>query len=156
MSGEAASILATCLVTGIPDELPEMPQWDDTVDHAPARRQVLTQQEKQLAIRNALRYFPKHLHEILAQEFIKELNSFGRVIMWRYRPTESEFPHSIPGDKSRRWIWGRGCICGGSNIRPPSRMAARSVGTLRQRPRSTQMRHNWKSSDGDKPGSRAG
>ncbi len=41
MSEEAASILATCLVTGIPDELPEMPQWDNTVDHAPARRQQL-------------------------------------------------------------------------------------------------------------------
>ena len=90
MSGEATSILAACLVTGIPDELPKMPQWDDDVDHAPARRQVLTQQEKQLAIRNALRYFPKQLHETLAKEFIQELNTFGRVIMWRYRPTEYE------------------------------------------------------------------
>ena len=90
MSGEVASILAACLVSGIPDELPEMPPWDDGVDHAPARRQVLSHQEKQLAIRNALRYFPKHLHATLAKEFSQELNSFGRVIMWRYRPTEYE------------------------------------------------------------------
>ena len=87
MSEEVASILAACLVSGIPDELPEMPQWDDGVDHAPARRQILSQQEKKLAIRNALRYFPSHLHATLAKEFSQELNTFGRVIMWRYRPT---------------------------------------------------------------------
>ena len=90
MSEEAAAILAANLVIGISNELPEKPPWDETVDHAPARRQVLTQSEKLLAIRNALRYFPKHLHEILSKEFIEELNTFGRVIMWRFRPTEYE------------------------------------------------------------------
>lgn len=90
MPEQVSTILADCLTGGIGDELPEMPAWDDTVDHAPARRQILSPQEKKLAIRNALRYFPKHLHASLAKEFSAELNDFGRVIMWRYRPTEYE------------------------------------------------------------------
>ena len=90
MSEEVAAILASHLITGIPNGLPEMPTWDESVDHAPARRQVLTQPEKLLAIRNALRYFPKNLHAVLAKEFFEELDTFGRIIMWRYRPTEYE------------------------------------------------------------------
>ncbi len=75
---------------GIPKIIPSMPDWDDTVDHAPPRRQVLTASEKQLALRNALRYFPAEQHATLAGEFLEELNSFGRIIMWRYRPTGYE------------------------------------------------------------------
>ena len=87
---EQWSSLREHIGAGIPDTLPEMPAWDDSVDHAPARRQVLNSTEKKLAIRNALRYFPEHLHQTLAPEFKQELDTFGRVIMWRYRPIEYE------------------------------------------------------------------
>ena len=75
---------------GIPENIPSMPDWDESVDHAPPRRQVLTATEKQLALRNALRYFPTEQHASLAGEFLQELNTFGRIIMWRYRPTAYE------------------------------------------------------------------
>ena len=75
---------------GIPTLLPEHPGISVDVDHAPARRQILTQEEKKLALRNALRYFPKHLHSELASEFAQELNTYGRIWMMRYRPTEYE------------------------------------------------------------------
>ena len=75
---------------GIPENIPSMPDWDESVDHAPPRRQVLTAAEKQLALRNALRYFPTEQHASLAGEFLQELNTFGRIIMWRYRPTAYE------------------------------------------------------------------
>ena len=81
---------------GIPDELPAHPGLDSTVDHAPKRRQILSPIEKKLALRNALRYFDKKHHEILAKEFASELHTFGRIIMWRFRPTEYEMrAHSI-------------------------------------------------------------
>jgi len=75
---------------GIPTLLPEHPGISVDVDHAPARRQILTQEEKKLALRNALRYFPKHLHSELSSEFAQELNTYGRIWMMRYRPTEYE------------------------------------------------------------------
>ena len=89
---------------GIPDELPAHPGLDSAVDHAPKRRQILSPIEKKLALRNALRYFDKKHHEILAKEFASELHTFGRIIMWRFRPTEyemrahsiSEYPARIP------------------------------------------------------------
>ena len=73
---------------GIPTLLPEHPGISDDVDHAPYRRQILTQDEKRLALRNALRYFPEELHSDLASEFAAELNTYGRIWMMRYRPTE--------------------------------------------------------------------
>ncbi len=73
---------------GIPDDLPSMPPPDDAVDHAPPRRPVLLPREKTLAVRNALRYFPRHLHARLAAEFARELESDGRIYMRRYRPVE--------------------------------------------------------------------
>ena len=54
------------------------------------RRQILSLSEKKLALKNALRYFPPHLHEALASEFAEELNEYGRIWMMRYRPTEYE------------------------------------------------------------------
>ncbi|MBT5391390.1 MAG: urocanate hydratase [Euryarchaeota archaeon] len=86
MGGES-SALRISLGEGIPENIPSMPEWDDSVDHAPPRRQILSPKEKQLALRNALRYFPKEQHIQLAGEFLDELNTFGRIIMWRYRPT---------------------------------------------------------------------
>ena len=88
--GAETSALRMSLGEGIPEIIPEPQAWDDTVDHAPPRRQILTPKEKKLALRNALRYFPVNQHEVLASEFLDELNSFGRIIMWRYRPTEYE------------------------------------------------------------------
>jgi len=75
---------------GIPDSLPVHPGISDDVDHAPKRRQILSLSEKKLALKNALRYFPPHLHEALASEFADELNEYGRIWMMRYRPTEYE------------------------------------------------------------------
>ena len=78
------------LAEGIPMSLPPLPDWDESVDHAPPRRQILNGKEKRLALRNALRYFPVEHHAVLAPEFLNELGTFGRIIMWRYRPTEYE------------------------------------------------------------------
>ena len=72
---------------GIPDELPPAPPDAPDVDHAPARRQVLSDSDKGLALTNALRYFPPHLHERLAPEFAAELARDGRIYMRRYRPS---------------------------------------------------------------------
>lgn len=73
---------------GIPTVLPEHPGISEDVDHAPARRQILSSKEKKLALRNALRYFPENLHGELANEFVEELETYGRIWMMRYRPTE--------------------------------------------------------------------
>ena len=86
--GDEYNGLRAYLGEGIPSAIPPHPGIDDSVDHAPKRRQILTPGEKKLALRNALRYFPTTQHSILAPEFAEELNSFGRIIMWRYRPTE--------------------------------------------------------------------
>ena len=73
---------------GIPDIPPALLPLDDSVEHAPARRQVLTDSEKRLALHNALRYFPPPMHELLAPEFADELRTLGRIYMHRFRPTE--------------------------------------------------------------------
>jgi len=85
---------------GIPDILPEMPTYDTNINHAPKRKDILTATEKRLALRNALRYFPKHLHAQLAPEFAEELHKYGRIYMYRFRPTYpmyarpiDEYPH---------------------------------------------------------------
>ncbi len=74
------------LKTGIPDELPDQKELNQTISHAPIRKQILTQKEKVLAIKNALRYFPKKHHKVLSKEFSSELNDFGRIYMYRFRP----------------------------------------------------------------------
>ena len=80
-------ILQDELSQGIPDSLPDHPGLDISVDHAPSRRKVLSQDEKFLALKNSLRYFPKKFHDILASEFLEELDTFGRITMQRFRPT---------------------------------------------------------------------
>ena len=72
---------------GIPDVLPDMPPYDPEVNHAPKRKDILTPEQKKLALRNALRYFPQHLHPQLAREFADELRDYGRIYMYRYRPS---------------------------------------------------------------------
>ena len=76
------------ILEGIPqDRLPEQKPYDNTVNHAPKRKDILTPAEKELALRNALRYFPPELHAQLAPEFAAELKEYGRIYMYRYRPS---------------------------------------------------------------------
>ena len=79
--------MQTSIVGGIPSYLPDHPGIDESVDHAPNRRQILSRDEKRLALRNALRYIPPAFHRQLAPEFLEELNTYGRILMRRYRPT---------------------------------------------------------------------
>jgi urocanate hydratase len=83
------------IITGIPDILPEMPPWDDTVNHAPVRPLKLNRSECELAIKNALRYFPESFHKHLATEFAEELVREGRIIMRRFRPTSPIYARPI-------------------------------------------------------------
>ena len=79
--------MRTSILEGMPATLPPHPGRDPSVDHAPNRRQILSRDEKILALRNALRYhLPEH-HEVLIPEFLEELNTYGRIIMRRFRPT---------------------------------------------------------------------
>ena len=77
-----------------------MPAYDNNINHAPKRKDILTAEEKKLALRNALRYFPKEQHAQLAPEFAEELHKYGRIYMYRLRPTYpmyarpiDEYPH---------------------------------------------------------------
>ncbi len=74
------------ILQGIPSELPPIKPFDTTLNHAPKRKDILDTEEKKLAIRNALRYFDKKHHAVLAKEFAQELKSFGRIYMYRFRP----------------------------------------------------------------------
>ncbi len=80
---------------GIPDQLPEKKPYPKGVNQAPKRKDILNKAEKKLAIRNALRYFPKKWHEELAQEFLNELNSLGRIYMHRFKPSYKLFARPI-------------------------------------------------------------
>lgn len=71
---------------GIPSVLPEPVSFDNSVSHAPVRKDILNAEEKKLAVRNALRYFPASFHHILAGEFAEELRNYGRIYMHRFRP----------------------------------------------------------------------
>ena len=85
---------------GIPVSLPEPKPFDPNVSHTPKRKDILTHEEKKLAVRNALRYFPPRFHSVLAPEFAAELSERGRIYMYRFRPDYeikarhiNEFPH---------------------------------------------------------------
>ncbi len=71
---------------GIPSELPQPKPYDETVNHAPRRKKILTPDQEKLALRNALRYFPEAQHAVLAPEFACELRDYGRIYMYRFRP----------------------------------------------------------------------
>jgi len=71
---------------GIPEILPERRPYDPAINHAPKRKDILNQQEKRLAIQNALRYFRPEQHAILAAEFLDELQQYGRIYMYRFLP----------------------------------------------------------------------
>lgn len=88
------------IIQGIPEVLPPNLGIDITVSHAPIRKDILTKEEKKLALKNALRYFDKKHHKILAPEFAEELQKYGRIYMYRLRPqykisarSINDYPH---------------------------------------------------------------
>ena len=83
------------ILEGIPAELPEKKPYDASVNHAPRRKDILTDKEKALALKNALRYFPVKFHAVLAEEFAQELHDYGRIYMYRFRPDYQMFARPI-------------------------------------------------------------
>ena len=84
------------ILAGIPqDRLPEPKPYDKTINHAPKRKDILTAEEKVLALKNALRYFPAKFHAELAPEFAKELKDYGRIYMYRLRPSYDMYARPI-------------------------------------------------------------
>lgn len=83
------------ILEGIPDYLPSKKEYDLTVNHAPKRKDILSREEKKLAIKNALRYFPQKFHNELAPEFVSELETYGRIYMYRYRPDYRMYARGI-------------------------------------------------------------
>ena len=88
------------ILAGIPDVLPKPKGYDPNINHAPKRKDILNAEEKKLALKNALRYFPAKHHAILLPEFRQELETYGRIYMYRFRPdykiharSIDEFPH---------------------------------------------------------------
>ena len=83
------------ILAGIPDELPEAKPYDASINHAPKRKDILNKEEKVLALKNALRYFaPKH-HAVLAPEFAEELRQYGRIYMYRFRPSYAMYARPL-------------------------------------------------------------
>jgi len=80
---------------GIPAELPPIKAYDKAVNHAPNRKEVLSKREKVMAVKNALRYFNKKHHTVLAKEFAEELNKYGRIYMYRFRPNYKIYARPI-------------------------------------------------------------
>lgn len=84
------------ILAGIPqDRLPEPKPYDKTINHAPKRKDILTAEEKVLALKNALRYFPAKFHAELVPEFAKELKDYGRIYMYRFRPSYDMYARPI-------------------------------------------------------------
>ncbi len=83
------------ILEGIPSELPLPKPYDTKTNHAPKRKDILTKDEKKLALKNALRYFPIKFHETLASEFLNEIELFGRIYMYRFRPDYDMYARPI-------------------------------------------------------------
>jgi urocanate hydratase len=83
------------ILAGIPARLPEAQPYDKEINHAPRRKDILKPEEKVLALKNALRYFPKELHQALAPEFAAELKTYGRIYMYRYRPSYKMYARPV-------------------------------------------------------------
>ncbi len=80
---------------GIPDRLPAAKPYDRQINHAPKRKEILTEEEQVLAVKNALRYFPAKHHAVLAREFAEELHRYGRIYMYRLRPDYEMYARPI-------------------------------------------------------------
>lgn len=85
--GDLHAALKASILEGIPKQVPPKVALDPTVDHAPDRPAPLSAQQRRLALENALRYLPASHHDVVAEEFLQELDRYGRIIMHRYRPT---------------------------------------------------------------------
>ena len=83
------------ILAGIPAQLPEAQPYDKEINHAPKRKDILKPEEKVLALKNALRYFPQELHQALAPEFAAELKTYGRIYMYRYRPSYKMYARPV-------------------------------------------------------------
>ncbi len=83
------------ILQGIPNGLPAQKAYESAINHAPKRKQILSKEETRLALENALRYFSKELHAELAPEFLQELNDFGRIYMYRFRPDYTMYARPI-------------------------------------------------------------
>mgnify|MGYP003298945582 CR=1 FL=1 len=83
------------ICAGIPEVLPPLKAYDKDINHAPKRKDILSKEEKRLALKNALRYFPAHLHAELAEEFANELETYGRIYMYRLRPDYEMYARPI-------------------------------------------------------------
>ena len=83
------------ILLGIPDELPQVKAYDPDINHAPKRKDILSPEEKVLALKNALRYFPERHHAVLAAEFAEELHKYGRIYMYRFRPSYEMYARPI-------------------------------------------------------------
>ncbi len=83
------------ILQGIPNILPPKKSFNATISRAPKRKQILSKEEKKLALKNALRYFPSHWHQELANEFLEELNEFGRIYMYRFIPEYAIYARPI-------------------------------------------------------------
>ncbi|MDO5342845.1 MAG: urocanate hydratase [Bacteroidia bacterium] len=83
------------ILAGIPEQLPEVKEYDKNINHAPKRKDILTKEQKRLALKNALRYFPERLHAQLAPEFYEELEKYGRIYMYRFRPSYPMYARPI-------------------------------------------------------------
>lgn len=83
------------IINGIPRELPPKKEWSLSSNRAPKRKDILSLEEKKLAIRNALRYFPEEWHYELALEFAQELRDFGRIYMYRFKPSYEMYARPI-------------------------------------------------------------
>ncbi len=80
---------------GIPNTLPPKKEYPKNANRAPKRKDILSSEEKKLALKNALRYFPNDWHEVLAKEFAQELNDFGRIYMYRFKPEYEMYARPI-------------------------------------------------------------
>lgn len=83
------------ITEGIPTIIPETQEYNVTINHAPRRKEVLSTDEKKLALKNALRYFPKEQHRILAPEFAQEMKKYGRIYMLRFKPKHEMYARKI-------------------------------------------------------------
>ena len=92
---KSRSQFAEEILAGIPANLPEPKAYDPEINHAPKRKDILTPEEKELALRNALRYFPARHHAVLAPEFAEELRRYGRIYMYRFRPDYEMYARPI-------------------------------------------------------------
>ncbi|MEO9217501.1 MAG: urocanate hydratase, partial [Bacteroidia bacterium] len=95
MASTSISNFSTQILKGIPNQLPPIKSFDTAINHAPKRKDILNNEEKKLAVRNALRYFDKVHHPILAKEFATELKEYGRIYMYRFRPDYKIYARNI-------------------------------------------------------------